>query len=61
MIAIKEMDDLIDQYRASNSKEEMIKLAHAMTKIHHDYGSFVPGFVQPGYRLGYWRWVKYPE
>jgi len=61
MIALKEMDDLINQYRAANNKQEMIKLAHIMTKIHHDYASFVPGFVQPGYRVGHWRWVKYPE
>jgi len=32
-----------------------------MTHIHHDYASFVPGFYQGFYRLGYWRWVRYPE
>lgn len=61
MIAIPEMDELIDQYRASNDRQEMIELAHTMTQMHHDYASFVPGFVQPGYRLGHWRWVKFPE
>ena len=61
MMAIKEMDELIKQYRASNDRQEMIELANTMTKMHHDYASFVPGFVQPGYRLGHWRWVKYPE
>ena len=39
----------------------MIKLAHDMTQMHHDYASFVPGFVQPGYRIGHWRWVRYPD
>ncbi|MBA57700.1 MAG: ABC transporter substrate-binding protein [Gammaproteobacteria bacterium] len=61
MLAIPEMDRMINAYRASSSKEEMKKLAHNMTKLHHEHASFVPGFVQPGYRLGYWRWVRYPE
>ena len=60
-IAVAEMDKLIDQYRASDDKAEMIKLAHRMTEIHHDYASFVPGFVEPFYRTGHWRWVRYPE
>ena len=32
-----------------------------MTELHHEYGSFVPGVYQPFYRVGHWRWVKYPE
>jgi microcin C transport system substrate-binding protein len=60
-LAIWEMDQMIDQYRASDSKEEMIELAHKMTELHHEHASFVPGFYQPFYRLGYWRWIRYPE
>ncbi len=60
-IAIFEMDKLIDAYRAASDRAEMISLAHKMTEMHHDYGSFVPGFYQPFYRLGHWRWVRYPE
>ena len=61
VIAIPELDSLINQYRRSESKQEMIALAHQMTQIHHDHASFSPGFVQDYYRLGYWRWVKYPD
>jgi microcin C transport system substrate-binding protein len=60
-LAIFEMDQMVDAYRASSDKAEMIELAHKMTEIHHNYGSFVPGFYQPFYRLGHWRWVRYPE
>ncbi|MDA0788703.1 MAG: extracellular solute-binding protein [Proteobacteria bacterium] len=60
-LAIFEMDQLIDRYRASADKQEMIELAHQMTAIHHDHASFVPGFVQDFYRVGYWRWLKYPD
>ena len=61
MLAIPEMDSLINQYRSSDDQQEMIELAHKMTAMHHDYASFVPGFVQPGYRIGHWRWVRYPD
>lgn len=56
-----EMDALIDRYRASDNKEEMIQLAYKMTEMQHEYGSFIPGFVQPFYRVGHWRWLRYPE
>ena len=61
MLAIPEMDSLINQYRSSDDQQEMIELAHKMTEMHHHYASFVPGFVQPGYRIGHWRWVRYPD
>ncbi|MDA0271917.1 MAG: extracellular solute-binding protein [Proteobacteria bacterium] len=60
-LALPEMDSMIDQYRASSDKQEMMGLAHRMTELHHEHASFVPGFVQSGYRIGYWRWIKYPE
>ena len=59
--AVREFDELIERYRASESKAEMIELAHRMDEMHHDYGSFVPGFAQPFFRVGYWRWVGWPE
>jgi microcin C transport system substrate-binding protein len=61
MLAMPEMDVLVDRYRASESREEMVELAHRMTEIHHGYASFIPGYVQPFYRTGYWRWVRYPD
>ena len=60
-LALQEMDSMIDQYRISADKQEMIDLAHRMTELHHEHASFVPGFVQPGYRIGHWRWIRYPE
>lgn len=60
-LAIFEMDKMIDAYRASDNQEEMKQLAHAMTEMHHEHASFVPGFYQGFYRLGHWRWIRYPE
>ncbi len=59
-LAIWEMDQMIDRYRKSDDKQEMISLAHQMTELHHEYASFVPGFYQPFYRVGHWRWMRYP-
>ena len=61
LLAIPEMDQMIDSYRESSDKNEMIDLAHKMTQLHHDHASFVPGFIQPGYRLGHWRWLRFPD
>ena len=60
-LAIPEMDEMINAYRAAADKDEMIRLAHAMTEMHHEHASFVPGFYQGFFRVGHWRWVKYPE
>lgn len=61
VFAVYEMDGMIDAYRASADKQEMVDLAHAMTELHHNYASWVPGYYQPFYRVGHWRWVRYPE
>ncbi len=59
--AILEMDQLIERYRRSNDRDDMIQLAHRMTELHHEHASFVPGFYQGFFRIGHWRWLRYPE
>lgn len=56
-----EMDQLIDQYDNSNSRAEKLRLSDEIEQLAFDHASFVPGYVQPFYRTGYWRWVKWPE
>lgn len=60
-LALKDLDDLIVQYRESERKQEMVALAHQMQEILYDHASFVPGYVQPFYRVGHWRWIRYPQ
>lgn len=60
-VANRELDAMIERYDASSSYDEMVELAHRMQEFHHDYASFVPGFVQDFFRIGHWRWVRYPE
>lgn len=61
IFALVEMDELIDRYRESADKQEMIQLSHRMMEIHHEYASYVPGFYQGFFRIGHWRWLRYPE
>ncbi|MDO8861050.1 extracellular solute-binding protein [Haliea sp. E1-2-M8] len=59
--ALLEMDQLIERYRASTDRNEMIALSHQMIELHHEHASFVPGFYQGFFRVAHWRWVRYPE
>ena len=60
-LAIPQMDDWINQYRGESRADAMVTLAHKMSELHHDYASFVPGFYSGFFRLGHWRWIRYPE
>ncbi len=56
-----EMDKFIDQYRASLDEEERIALSKKIQRLVHDQGAFVPTFMVPYVREGYWRWLQLPE
>lgn len=55
------LDDLINQYRASLNEAERIGLSLKIQQVIHDTGAFVPTFMIPYVRLGYWRWLELPE
>ena len=61
IVAVPEIDTMIDRYRASSDRAEMVDLAHRLDEALFDYASFSPGFKQSYFRLGHWRWVHYPE
>ena len=60
-IADPELDKLIEQYRASEDVDEMKRLAFRMEELLYEDASFSPGFVAPFYRVGYWRWIRWPD
>lgn len=61
LLADKEVDDLIEKYRVSEDLGEITDLSHKLIEKIHDYGAYIPGWVRPWYRVGQWRWVKYPK
>ena len=61
IVAEAEIDAMIEAYRASSSRSEMINLAHRLEQALFDYASYSPGFKQSYYRIGHWRWLRFPE
>ena len=61
LIANRELDGLIERYRASEDAEEMRRIAWQMEEILFEDASFSPGFTTPFYRTAAWRWARWPE
>ena len=61
MMAVPEVDKLVDRYKASESMEEITTLAHDLQQRIHDYAAFNPGFTKPFYRMAKWRWMRFPD
>jgi microcin C transport system substrate-binding protein len=59
--ADRELDALIKQYRESEDLDEITRLAHTMMEKLHAHGAYIPGWAKPWYRLGHWRWLRYPK
>ena len=58
-MADHEIDGLIERYRCEDLKE-ITQLSHKLIqKI--TTTALMPGWVRPWYRVGQWRWVKYPK
>jgi microcin C transport system substrate-binding protein len=55
------LDDLINKYRATLNEEERIELSLKIQTAIHETGAFVPTFMVPYVRLGYWRWLELPD
>ncbi|OQY50832.1 MAG: ABC transporter substrate-binding protein [Desulfobacteraceae bacterium 4572_89] len=56
-----ELDALIDKYRASLDEQERIGLSLVIQNKIHEIGAYVPTFMVPYVRTGYWRWLQLPE
>ncbi|SDT98600.1 extracellular solute-binding protein [Desulfobacula phenolica] len=55
------LDELIDTYRSSLNREERIALSLTIQQAIHETGAFVPTFMVPYVRMGFWRWLELPE
>jgi microcin C transport system substrate-binding protein len=54
------LDALINQYRESLDADERKALSKDIQVLIHQTGAFVPTFMVPYVRLGYWRWLQLP-
>ena len=55
------LDQLIKQFREAEDLDVITRLSHELIQGLHDHAGFIPAWVKPWYRVGYWRWVKWPE
>ncbi|MES2440720.1 MAG: ABC transporter substrate-binding protein [Verrucomicrobiota bacterium] len=54
-------DILTDKARGARTEEELRDASWKLQHLVHDEAIFVPGYVSEFQRVGYWRWVKWPD
>lgn len=59
-LADKNIDALIDRYDREVDVEEIKNLAYQLQERVAEANVFIPGFMRPWYRQGYWRYVRFP-
>lgn len=59
--AREDTDRLCEQERNAQTQEEFIDACWKIQQIMHDEALFCPGFQTPFSRIGFWRWVKWPD
>lgn len=55
------IDALIERYDRATSMDEVRTIAFELETRLREQAVFVPGFVIPFFRTGYWRWMHWPE
>ena len=56
-----EMSALIDEFRRAETEDAYEEMAHELQRMVHEDASYIPGYFQPWYRLGSWRWIRFPD
>ena len=56
-----EMDKLIEAYDKAQTMDEIRRLATQLEQHVYDNAAFIPAFKMPFYRIGCWRWIKWPK
>ncbi len=54
-------DRLSEIVRSASTEAELSDAMRKLQNIMHDEGIFVPGFAIDFVKVGYWRWVKWPD
>jgi microcin C transport system substrate-binding protein len=61
VFADPEVDPILEANRNARSFEEVRETSRRLEEIFHERAVWIPGYKRPFYRLGYWRWVRWPE
>ncbi|MGB6220914.1 ABC transporter substrate-binding protein [Haloferula sp.] len=61
LFADPEVDVILEENRNATSLDVVIETSRELERIFHERAVWVPAFKRPYYRLGYWRWVRWPD
>ncbi len=56
-----EMDRLCEIVRAAKTTEELRIASHKVQQMVHDEALFIPALKTSYVRMGYWKWLKFPD
>jgi microcin C transport system substrate-binding protein len=52
---------LLDREKHVKTEAELVETSQAIQRLIHDEGIWVPGWTAEYARLGYWRWIGWPN
>ncbi len=61
VFADPEVDPILEANRNARSYEAMKETSWELEEIFHDRAVWIPSYQRPYYRVGYWRWVRWPD
>ncbi|BCX46422.1 nickel/dipeptide/oligopeptide ABC transporter substrate-binding protein [Haloferula helveola] len=61
IFADPEVDKILEANRNARSYEVIKNTSRELEQIFHDRAVWIPSYQRPFYRLGYWRWVRWPD
>jgi microcin C transport system substrate-binding protein len=61
VFADPEVDKILEENRNARSLDVIRETSHRLEEIFHERAVWVPAYRRPFYRVGYWRWVRWPE
>jgi microcin C transport system substrate-binding protein len=56
-----ELDALLAKWDTLDDPDEAERVSHAIQQKIHDFAAWVPGLTQGYLRMGYWRWLQWPD
>ena len=61
VFADPEVDPILEANRNARSLEAVRETSHKLEHIFHNRAVWIPAYKRPYYRVGYWRWVRWPD
>jgi microcin C transport system substrate-binding protein len=56
-----EVDKLLEENRNARSLDVVRDTSRQIEEILHERAVWVPAYYRPFYRVGYWRWIRWPD